>query len=103
MKHLLLIGILALLISCASNSNQGDSSQYDRTQPIVLKCSDGWAKCYSTANEICGSRGFDELDRAQDGHLTAAGRVDEQGSSRGVYREDLRFEGDQQTLVIQCK
>ena len=103
MKQQLLIVASIMLVGCAPITVLSDSSNSDRTQSMVLKCSDGLAKCYSTANEICGSRGFDELDRAQGGRLTAAGRLDEQGDDHHVYREDLRLEEDQQTLAIRCK
>ena len=103
MKQLLSIVAMTILIGCAPSTIPSDSSNFDRTQAMVLKCSDGLAKCYSTANEICGSRGFDELERTRDGHLTTAGRLDNQGDDRHVYREDPRFEEDLQTIVIRCK
>jgi hypothetical protein len=103
MKQLLLIVILFVLPGCASDSAHSDFNDVDKTQTLVLKCAKGFAQCYSKANEVCGSRGFEELDRSQFGHLTAAGRLDNQGKDRHVYREDLRIETDQQTLTFRCK
>lgn len=91
------------LPGCVSNQATGEAGSSDRTQTMVLDCPGGLAKCYSSAKSICGPRGFDELDRARDGFLTATGRLDQQRDGRHVYREDLRFEGDNQTLVIRCK
>jgi len=91
----------SMLVACASGAS--DAGIGDRTQPIALDCSQGWAKCVSAANKICGSRGFDEIDRMQDAHMSASGRLDEQRDGRHIYREDARIENRNQTMVIQCK
>ena len=103
MQHLLIMIAMTILAACAANTTSGQSSSPDKTQTMVLKCSHGLVKCYSSANDICGSRGFDELDRAHGGQLTATGRLEDQGDGRHVYQEDVRFEQDQQTIVIRCK
>ena len=103
MKQLFITVVLFVLAGCASKSTSSEFRKADQTQTMVLQCASGLAKCYSTANEICGSRGFDELDRPQVRNLTAAGRLEDQGDGRHVYREDLRIEADQQTLAFRCK
>ena len=75
----------------------------DRTQTLVLQCPDGMAQCYADANKACGPRGFDEVDRARTGNMTSGGRLDDQGDGRYVYREDVRFEQDQQILAVRCR
>ena len=75
--------------ACASNAGKSDSGISDGTQPIFLECSDGRAKCVSAANKICGFRGFGEIDRTQDAHMTVSGRLDAQTDGRHVYRVTL--------------
>ncbi len=99
----ILIIALSVLAGCVSGAGPSGSDVSDRTQSIVIECSNGWAKCVATANKMCGSRGYDELDRMQDMRVTASGRVDEQHSDRHIYREDVRIEDQNQTLVIRCK
>ena len=104
MNQMVLIAVIFSLAGCASKTNSHTVGSADTTQPIVLSCQNGLARCYSTANELCGSRGFDEIDRTPaSGNLTMAGRLDKQGGGRDVYREDVRFEADNQTIVVRCK
>jgi len=103
MKPLLAVTAMIILAGCASGTSSDPSGSVDRTQPMVVGCSDGLAKCYSQANELCGARGFDELERTRDSQLTAAGRLERQSDDRHVYREDVRFEDGLQTIVIRCK
>lgn len=102
-KPMILIIASSLTAACAANSGPNESGVADTAQPIVLDCSGGWARCVSTANKMCGSRGYDEIDRMQDAHMTAAGRLDDQTDGRHVYREDARIEHQNQTMVIRCR
>ena len=103
MMRMSLIIMLSVMAACASDTDPSDTRIADRSQPIVLSCSNGWAQCVSTANKICGSRGFDEKDRLQDTQVTASGRLERQTGERHVYREDVRVEHQNQTMVIQCR
>ena len=103
MRQPILIIALSMLAGCVSSASPSGSDVSDRTQSIDIKCSNGWGKCVTKANKMCGSRGFDELDRAQDRHVTASGRLDGQHSDRLIYREDVRIEDQNRTLVIRCK
>ena len=102
-KPMMLIIAASMMAACASGVDPSDTGMADKTQPIFLDCSNGWAKCVSTANEICGSRGYDEVDRMQDAYMTASGRLDDHSDGRHVYREDVRLENQNQTMVIQCR
>ena len=72
-KQMMLIIVSGMMAACASGSDPTDTGVADKTQPIVLDCSNGSAKCVSTANKICGSRGYDEVDRMQAAYMTASG------------------------------
>lgn len=98
-----LMSIVIGLGGCAANSSSSKISSTDKAQPIVLGCPNGIAKCYSTANELCGPRGFDEIERTPSSNVTTMGRLDDQSGGRHVYREDMRFEDEHQTIVIRCK
>ncbi|MEM7277349.1 MAG: hypothetical protein AAF385_04420 [Pseudomonadota bacterium] len=71
--------------------------------PVLLSCKDGWARCYSDADKICGSRGYTELDRHQNERITSAGRLDQSRHDDGELRADTRFDVQNQTLTIRCK
>jgi len=103
MKKIIVILGSSILVACASGAGSNNSGDVDKTQAIVLDCPNGLANCVSAANRICGSRGFNEIDRFQDVNLTNAGRVEDQHDGRLIYREDVRFESQQETLVIRCK
>ena len=103
MKPMILLIVSMVFTACASGSDPNDAGIADRTQPIVLDCSNGWAKCVSTANKMCGPRGFDEVDRMQDMQMTASGRLDDYADGRHVYREDARIENQNQVMVIRCR
>ena len=103
LKQQLFVIASVVLIGCASNTMSDAPRGAERTQTQVLNCANGITDCYASANKVCGSSGFDELDRALDQRLTAAGRLDEQGDTRFIYREDLRYEDSPTTLVFRCK
>jgi hypothetical protein len=103
MQRMALMVALSVTAACASDGQPRDPRFSDKAQPIVLDCPNGWAKCVSTANKICGPSGFDEIDRAQDVNMTAAGRLDDHSDGRHVYREDVRIESQNQTMVIRCR
>ena len=106
MKKVTRMGLLVTLsvtAACVSDAEPSDPRFSDKTQPIVLDCANGWAKCVSTANKICGPSGFDEIDRAQDMNMTASGRLEDHSDGRHVYREDVRIERQNQAMVIRCR
>lgn len=102
-QSMTLIVALSVTAACASDVAPSDTHVSDTKLPIVLDCSNGWAKCVSAANKICGSSGFDEIDRVQDTNMTAAGRLDDQSDGRHIYREDVRIEHRNQTMVVRCR
>ena len=93
---------MIILAGCAKTAPSGDYHGVDKSQPVVMSCPDGIAKCYSMANELCGPRGFDEMERAPSSNVTAAGRLENQRDGRHVYREDLRLEDAYQTITVRC-
>ena len=103
MKRLISMVALSVTAACASDAGPTDTHISDAKQPIILDCPKGWAKCVSTANKICGSSGFDEIDRVQDTNTTALGRLDDHSEGRHIYREDVRIEHQNQTMVIRCR
>ncbi len=89
--------------ACASDNDPIDRENVDETQVIVLDCSNGWAKCTSAANQICGSRGFDEVDRFHDTYMSAAGTLEDQGDGRHVARDTFSQKDENQTMAIRCR
>ena len=102
-KGTILILSSSVMAACASGARSGDTVKADGTQVLALDCSDGWAKCMSTANDVCGPRGFDEVDRVQDAHVSSSGRLDRQSDGRHIYTEDLQIEDQNQTILIRCR
>jgi hypothetical protein len=102
-QMLLLLVVVCFFAACASASRHADADPYDTTQIIVLDCSDGWDRCNSEANKICGPRGFDEVDRMQDTRMVTRGGLEDQGEGRHVYRDDLRLESQNEIMSIRCK
>ncbi len=97
--------VLALAISaCGPSESLTKMSEEARAGgPVLLSCEDGWARCYSDADRICGSRGYTEIDRHQNERLTSAGRLDQSRHDDGELRADTRFDVQNQTLTIRCK
>ena len=103
MKRIILLAGLSMMAAFASGSGSGEPGVADRTQDIVLDCSQGMGKCVLAANKICGGRGFDEIDRLQDVRVTTTGRMEDQGDGRSIYRDEVSFENQRQTMVIRCR
>ena len=91
------------LAACASDNGRINLEDTDEDQPIFLDCSDGWASGTSAANKICGSRGFDEIDRMQDTHLSATGALEDLGDGHHIIKDELRHEGENQAMIIRCR
>ena len=103
MKRIFLIIGSSVIAACASGADPSDPTGVDKTQAIVLDCPSGWAKCVSTANKLCGPRGFDEVDRMQDLRLATSAGLERQGDDQHVYREQMSHESQQQVMVIRCR
>ncbi len=103
MKWLILIVISSLTAACASGAGSSAPGVSPQNQPIVLDCPDGWVKCVSSANKLCGPRGFDEISRVRDAYMTSSARLDDQNDGRHIIREDVRIENQNETMVIQCR
>ena len=69
----------------------------------TLHCDDGWNDCYVQANRVCGSRGFDEVDRMQGERLTASGRSVSPQTEPESWRNDNRAEVESRVLTIRCR
>ena len=103
MKQLGLLVALSTLLGCSTASDLDTPEDVDKTRTLVLNCDKGLAKCYKAANKICGPEGFDEVSRSLDDQLTGAGRLEDQGRGRQVYREDIRIESEQSILTFRCR
>ena len=108
MKSLfLLVCISASVAACASSPAPEGSALTDGTTAYTLACEPGWSQCYAQARKICGGD-FDELDRATDTSVSAAGRLDRMHSVEGgienhVYSENPREEVYSRVLTIRCR
>ena len=68
----------------------------------TLRCDKGWNDCYSQANRICGSRGYEEIDRAQSERLTSSGRSVSPEMQPESMRNDNRAEVETRVVTIRC-
>ena len=84
---------VAFLIGCATVR---ESYAPDGRKAYALNCSGtarGWDKCYSAAGEICGTQGYDILDRNSE-DMAAIG---------GSYRGAFGAKTNERTMLIACK
>ncbi len=106
-----LVILAMLLLSCVACSNQPEvegSALSDGSTIYTFRCDDDWAQCYSAAAKACGNRGYEELDRAADGSLTNAGRLQprvftEGGRDNEVYDESVRADVASRVITVRCK
>jgi hypothetical protein len=97
MKLFILVTMLVLLAGCAS-SNQTYAP--DGSVAHSLNCSGtarNWGMCYEKAGEICGSSGYDVVQKSGEQGATVSGSSS--GTSSGVYGSTLHF----RTMTISCK
>lgn len=93
--------------SCAVGRSSEPYVLSDGSRAVTITCEDGWAQCYLTAERLCGSAGYEELDRASNASLSTAGRVEPRvftghGLGNEVYREDVRNNVESGTITIRC-
>lgn len=103
MKSLIILLVALVLSACATDSESlvSDAALADNVH--VLNCEGGWNDCIHEANAICGSGGYTEVDRAEDWHITGAGRLNEQGTSGGnMAQRNARKEVYQRSMSIRC-
>ncbi len=105
------IGMFALLVvagGCASADRHSTVGLSDGSTVHTLHCREGWAGCYQDAREICGSDGYEEIDRVVDSKVTSAGHLARLHSIEGgiedhAYSENARHEVFERTVTIRCK
>lgn len=103
-RQLTIAALASVICACGPSESLTKMSAEARAGgPVLLSCADGWAKCYSDADRICGARGYTELDRHQNERITSTGRLDKSRYDDGELRADTRFDVQNQTLTIRCK
>lgn len=106
MRELLFFYVLLGLGACSTDKADRGSELADGSTVYTLRCPTDWSGCYTDAKNICGHRGFVEVDRFSAGSIGNSGRLDDtknahsQGS--GVYREDIRQDDYDRVLTIRC-
>ncbi len=93
---------------CASADRHSTVGLSDGSTVHTLHCRAGWAGCYQDAKDICGSDGYEEIDRVVDGKVTSAGHLARLHSIEGgmedhAYSENARQEVFDRTVTIRCK
>lgn len=84
---------IMMIMGCATVR---ESYAPDGRKAYALNCSGtarGWDKCYSSAGEICGTRGYDILDRNSE-DMAAIG-----GSFQGAFGAKT----NERAMLIACK
>lgn len=79
----------------------------DGTPVHTIRCEANWDGCYLAADQICGNRGFEEVDRNVDSALSSAGRLErmhtiEGGIERHRYSENAQEESYNRVITIRC-
>lgn len=97
-----------LSAACVGGRTSEPYALSDGSSAVTISCEEGWAQCYATADRTCGAAGYEEIDRATDGALSNAGRVESRvftghGRDNQVYREDVRNEVESGVLTIRCR
>ncbi len=93
MRYIFLFFVPALLSACAT-VNQTYAP--DGRKAYTLNCSGlarGWDKCYDSAGKICGSSGYDILDRSDES--MAAGGINNAGG--------FAAKSNERSMMIACK
>ncbi len=103
MKTLIAPLLVVTLGACATERDSLVPDAALADDVVVLNCAGGWNDCLQEANEICGSGGYTEVDRAEDWHITGAGRLNEQGTGGGnMAQRNARKEVYQRSMSIRC-
>ena len=94
LRYLGILCIAATLLSCAHSS---DTYTPDGRKGYMVDCSGSalnWGMCYSKAGELCGTRGYDTLEKdgEKDGEMVSA-------SSAGVFGVPI----NSRSMMIVCK
>jgi hypothetical protein len=106
MKTTLLFCLVALA-GCASGPEPAASELSDGTLLYTLRCDAGWEDCYRQADKVCGNAGFTEIDRAGDGAVSVAGRLERQHAldgdkSKFRYSENPQTDVFNRVIAIRC-
>ena len=98
LMSLIATGLIAMLFSGCATVKQTYSS--DGRKAYALNCSGtarGWDKCFSAAGELCGTSGYDVLDRNSEDTVHAGGGGNANGVAYGATKTNER------TMLISCK
>ncbi len=103
-----LLVVPTMLFGCAIADRHTETGLSDGSTVHTLHCRNGWAGCYQSAQDVCGSAGFDEVNRVLDGKVTSAGHLARMHSIEGgiedhVYSEEPRNDVFDRTITIRCK
>lgn len=86
----------ALIASAAGCASVKESHSADGRKAYTLNCSGlarGWDKCLAAAGEICGTRGYDVLDRVSE-------RTASIGGSPGSF---FGAQSAERSMVVACR
>mgnify|MGYP001546115988 FL=1 len=106
MKTILVFCLLSLT-ACVKDAGHSASSMSDGSTVHTVRCEEGWDACYLTASQICGERGFEEVERSIDTSLSSAGRLErmhtvEGGIDQHRYSENPQAESYNRVITIRC-
>ena len=90
MRLVVLFGLGLLLAGCVTTKEvYGPNGEL----ATLINCSDlGWEACYEKASELCGTRGYDLIDRAS---KTSGGTV--------IANTGIVAVSSEAVMMIQCK
>ena len=94
MYKIILILCMSFLSACTASVTRTYTPNGDIG--YTLNCSGtirGWDKCLKTAGDICGSRGYDILDRSEESTIVA-------GASQYDF---FATKTNERTMLISCK
>ena len=107
MRTFVLLGVLALG-GCATDAGHSTMALSDGTLVHTIRCENGWDGCYRTANRICGSGGFEEIDRSVASAIDSSGRLRRMHTVEGAIDEHRYSENPQENaferlILVRCK
>ena len=94
MKKLIIILLSMLGLSACATSSEVYTS--DGKPGYSIACSGdmlNWGKCYEKAGEICGTKGYEVLEKSGDQGMVVS------GNQYGVYGGSVT----NRSMIIQCK